>query len=191
MSVVIIVLKHDNIRKNYLIGLRFGILLKGQKRKDEFVNQPFLINGSGFIYEKRFSRKKNSIYPPEYTIYGKNVRKQNCSFRKDLQLWFGTFFHRSYIFCLLMKNIIKNETNLFLSKTLISFVASLEDRFIDSLKMYNLEVIEKYNDKIFFFFNFVKIRWGLWMCRCLVNWQEPSRIMNVIGFDRRAIISRD
>ena len=57
-----------------------------------------------------------------------------------------------------MKNIIKNETNLFLSKTLISFVASLEDRFIDSLKMYNLEVIEKYNDKIFFFFNFVKIR---------------------------------
>ena len=52
---------------------------------------------------------ENSIFPPKYTRYEKNVKKQNCLFQKDLQLWSKTFFHRSYIFCLLMKNIIKSR----------------------------------------------------------------------------------
>ena len=41
--------------------------------------------------------------------YESNVRKQKCSFKKDPQLWFRTFFHRNYIFCLLVKNTIENR----------------------------------------------------------------------------------
>ena len=49
-----VVYKHDNFRKDYRTGLCFGILLEGLKRKEEFVNQPFWTNGSGFIHQKRF-----------------------------------------------------------------------------------------------------------------------------------------
>ena len=45
-----------------------------------------------------------------YARYGKNVKKQNCSFQNDLQLWYRPFFNWSYIFCLLIKNIIKNTS---------------------------------------------------------------------------------
>ena len=34
---------------NYRIGLKFGIPFDGPKTKDEFVNQAFFINSSGFI----------------------------------------------------------------------------------------------------------------------------------------------
>ena len=34
-----------------------------------------------------FMKINNSILPPKYTRYGKNVRKKNCLFQKDLQLW--------------------------------------------------------------------------------------------------------
>ena len=50
--------KHDNFRKNYRIGLRFGILLKVSKRKNELANQPFLNNGFTFIHRKRFSKNQ-------------------------------------------------------------------------------------------------------------------------------------
>ena len=60
---------------------------------------------------------KNSILHYIYAIYEKNVEQENCSFQKDLYK-FRTFFHRSYIFCLWMKNINKNKTKLFLSKPL-------------------------------------------------------------------------
>ena len=47
-----------NFRNDYQIGLRFDTLLEGQKRMEEFVNQPFLTNGSGFIYQKRSYNKQ-------------------------------------------------------------------------------------------------------------------------------------
>ena len=56
---------------------------------------------------------KNSIFPRKYTRYGKNFKIQNCLFQKDLQ---QTIFHRSYIFCLLIKNTVKKIKNLFLTK---------------------------------------------------------------------------
>ena len=34
-----------------------------------------------------FIKIKSTIFPPKYTRYGKNVKKQNCSFLKNLQLW--------------------------------------------------------------------------------------------------------
>ena len=46
-----------------------------------------------YLFIKTFIMKiKNSIFPPKYTRYGKNVRKQNCLFQKDLQLCSGTNF---------------------------------------------------------------------------------------------------
>ena len=40
--------------------------LEGPKRKDGFVNQPFLPNGSGFIHKDVFVKLKNLIYPQKY-----------------------------------------------------------------------------------------------------------------------------
>ena len=56
-----------------------------------------------------FVKSKNSIYSQKYMRYGKNVEQRNSLLQRDLQLWFRTFFHRSYMFCLLMKHIIKNK----------------------------------------------------------------------------------
>ena len=56
--------------------------------------------------KKDFTNIKNSIFLTKYKIYGKNVKKENYLSQKDLQLWYRPFFHRSYAFCLLMKNII-------------------------------------------------------------------------------------
>ena len=61
-----------------------------------------------FSSKSFFMKIKNSIYPTEYTRYGKNVKKQNPLFQKDLQLWSLAFSHRSYIYCLLIKNVITN-----------------------------------------------------------------------------------
>ena len=38
--------------------MHFGTILEIPKRKDKFVNQPFLTIGSGFIHMKRFYKKK-------------------------------------------------------------------------------------------------------------------------------------
>ena len=62
--VVLVVCYRDNFWKNHQIGLRFGRLLQGPKRKDEFVNQPRLTNGYGFIHQKSvkvFISKKSTI----------------------------------------------------------------------------------------------------------------------------------
>ena len=58
------------------------------------------------LIKKVFLKIKKLILPPNYTRYEKIVTRQNFAFQKDLKLWSRPFIHRSYIFCLLMKNII-------------------------------------------------------------------------------------
>ena len=60
---------------------------EGPKRKNEFVNQTFFTNGSGFIHKIGF-----------------------------VKIFWWLFFHRSYIFCLLINNVIKNKNVWFLKK---------------------------------------------------------------------------
>ena len=55
---VIVVCKRDNSRKNYRIGLHFDTILEVPKGMNEFVYQPFLTNGSGFIHQKRISKNQ-------------------------------------------------------------------------------------------------------------------------------------
>ena len=68
-----VVCKHDDFQKIYRILLKFGTPLEDPKRNDQF----FFTNGSSFIDKKVFVKFKNSIFPPKYTRYGKNVKKQN------------------------------------------------------------------------------------------------------------------
>ena len=63
---------HDNFRKNNRIGLRFGILLEDPRRKGEFVNHPFLTNGSSFIHQKHFYGNQKLNFPAK--IY--EIRKK-------------------------------------------------------------------------------------------------------------------
>ena len=122
--VVVVVCKHDNFRKNYRIGLKFWTPFEGPKRKDKFVDQPFSSNGSDFIHKNALVNIKNSIFPPKYTRHGKNVKKQNSSFQRDLAICWWPFFHSSYIFCLLMENVIKNEKFLLFIKKIYKFTAA-------------------------------------------------------------------
>ena len=55
------------------------------------LKQTFLTNGSGFVHQKPFSEYQKFNFP--YKI-------QICSL---------SFLHRSYIFCLLLQNVIENE----------------------------------------------------------------------------------
>ena len=47
--------KHDNYQKHWQIGLGFGTLLEGPKRKNKFVKRTFLTSGCEFIHQKRCS----------------------------------------------------------------------------------------------------------------------------------------
>ena len=77
---------------NYRIGLKFGIPFKGPKIKDEFVNQAFLINTSGFLRIKNVLVKiKYSIFPPKYIRYCKNIKIRNSLFRRNLQIFWWFF----------------------------------------------------------------------------------------------------
>ena len=65
-------LKAWNFWKNYRIGLRFGILFEGPKEKDEFVNQLFFTNGSGFFHQNRFYKSQKFNFPAKiYEIWKK------------------------------------------------------------------------------------------------------------------------
>ena len=45
-----------------------------------------------------FYKIKKSIFRPKYATYEKNVKKQNCSFQKDLQILFWPFFVKTHGF---------------------------------------------------------------------------------------------
>ena len=67
------VCKYDNFRKNYRIGMRFCTFLERPKRKEGFVNQPFLTNGFSFIHQKGFSKNKKFNFPAKiYEIQKKS-----------------------------------------------------------------------------------------------------------------------
>ena len=72
LSIVCRRYRHDNFQKNDRIGLLFGTPLEGRIRNDKSVNQPLLINGSGFIYQKRFSKNQKFNFPAK--IY--EIRKK-------------------------------------------------------------------------------------------------------------------
>ena len=102
--------KHDNFRKNYLNGLRFGTFLEGPKSKKDFVNQPFSTNGSGFIHKKRFSKNEKFNFSAKIYEKGKNVEKRNYLFPKDLQIRCSLFFYRIYIVSFVYhKRFTKNQ----------------------------------------------------------------------------------
>ena len=84
----------------------------------DFVVDYFCIGVISFFsfIKNVFIKIKNSIFPPKYIRYRKYFQKQSCLFQKYLQLWCWLFFLRSYILCLSMKNVIKNENFQFLKK---------------------------------------------------------------------------
>ena len=52
----------DKFQKDYWVGMSFGTPLESRK-KDEFVNQKFLTNGSGLIHKKRSSKNQRFNFP--------------------------------------------------------------------------------------------------------------------------------
>ena len=49
-------------------------------------------------YQESFYKNQKSNFPSKICEIGKNVKEQNCLFRKYLQFCYQLFFHRSYIF---------------------------------------------------------------------------------------------
>ena len=83
VSVVTVVFcKHHNFGKNYWIQLRFGTFFKGWIRKDELVNQPFSINGSGFTQQKRFYKNQKFDFPAKKRDTKKMLGNNIVRFKK-------------------------------------------------------------------------------------------------------------
>ena len=106
-----------NFRNFHQIFMFWGTSFEGPKKKDEFVNQTFLINGPSFIHKKRFCKNKIFHFPAKKC----KIRYQcwETKFfisKRSIQISQWQFFHRSYIFCLLVKNGIKNKNLWFLTK---------------------------------------------------------------------------
>ena len=92
-----------------IIGLDWNLahLLRAHKKKMSSLTShlwPMILVLSMEIF---FVKIENSIFPPKYTKYGKNVNKQNSLSQRNLQISWWPFPSRRYIFCLLMK--IKNK----------------------------------------------------------------------------------
>ena len=106
----------DTIILDRIMGLdwNLGHPLKTKKeRTSQLINHFLPIILISFI-KNVFVKIINSFFPPKFTKYGFNVEKQNSLFQRDLQILCHLFFHRSCIFCLLMKIIIKNKKLCFL-----------------------------------------------------------------------------
>ena len=67
------------------------------KRIYKFISKHFLIGHEVFVLIVE-SVIKNYILYQIYARYVKNVRKENCLLKKDLQIISWLFFHKSYIF---------------------------------------------------------------------------------------------
>ena len=76
---------------------------------DEFVNQTFLTNGSGYIRKTLFCKNQNfNFYAKIYEAQQKCLG-QNYLSRKDIQTHFKLFSDRARSFRFNCKNVIKNE----------------------------------------------------------------------------------
>ena len=84
----------------------------------KFATGHFFIEVTSFhlFIKNVFMKMKNSIYLTKYTRYGKNFNEKNSLFQRDLQICYWSFSHRKYVFCLIMKNVIKNKKFWFFKK---------------------------------------------------------------------------
>ena len=88
--------------------ITFGIFIKSLRYETSWVRKN-TITLDGIIGLDWKLAHKNSIFSIKYTKYGINFEEQNSYFQRDLQICWWSFLHRSYMFCLLMKNSTKNK----------------------------------------------------------------------------------
>ena len=71
-------------KNNFFFFLHFHLMKRyswGPRKKDEFFNQRFLANGSGFI-NKNIFLKENLFFSPKYTRYDKMLGSKMVYFRE-------------------------------------------------------------------------------------------------------------
>ena len=109
VSVCLSVCIHDNFWKNWPIELKLGTLVKCQEMKVNFVSQPFLTNGSGFIHKNGFYKIKKSIFRPNNARYEKMLETKIVYLKKIYNFYFDHFLIKRRVFVLIVKNVIKNQ----------------------------------------------------------------------------------
>ena len=78
--------------------------------KVKFVSQPFLTNGSGFIYQKPvFYKIKKSIFRPNYARYEKILKSKIVPLKEIYNFEFDHILIKRTVFVLIVKTVIKNQ----------------------------------------------------------------------------------
>ena len=75
MSVCLSSVNTITFEKNIGLDCALAHFFHNIKRKDEFVNQLFLNNGSGFIHQKRFLQNQKIYFPAKLCEIQKNIKK--------------------------------------------------------------------------------------------------------------------
>ena len=155
-------------------------LLKGQIEKTSSLTSYFWPMVPVLSIKNVFVKIKNSIFPPKYTIYGRNVEKQNSFFQRDLQISWRPFFYRSYISCLSMNTVIKYKhfwflKNLYESRKKFSWqnYSSQEDSPIHFRALFNRTPSFRSNWK-----NFIKNKTIQFCTKSLRDTKKMSRKKN-------------
>ena len=99
---------------------------------------------------------KNSTFPPKYTRYGKNIRKQNCSFQKDLQIRSWRIFHKSYFFLFIhQKRFYENQKIQFSRQNIRDTRKMLRNEIVHFKNIYKL-ALDNFFIKVISFYLCIK-----------------------------------
>ena len=83
-------------RKNWRIGLQFGTHLEGPKKRS-LLTSHFWTMVLVWSIKNVFRKITNSIFPQNYTRYGKNVKNRNCLFCIKIYIFADDHFFKGFI----------------------------------------------------------------------------------------------
>ena len=118
--------------------------LSKHRKTTKFGPKNFL--GSTIMRKQQKGKKKKATFQYPFHLFlsiqfsRQNIRDtenmwRHYWFQRDLQICWWLFFHRSYIFCLLMKHFIRNKNFCFLKK-LYEIVRNFRDKIVHLENIY-------------------------------------------------------
>ena len=75
--------------------------------KVKFVSQPFLTNGSGFIYQRRFLQNLKIHFPAKLCENEKMLRSKIIHLKETYKFFFDHFLEKRTVFILIKKTLLK------------------------------------------------------------------------------------
>ena len=175
------------------IFICYLLLFEGPKRKDKSINEPFLTNDSdGFIHKKRFCKNKKFYFPAKIYEIRQKCWKAKFFISKRSANFLVTIFYRSYIFCLLMKNVIKNKNFWFLKKLYEIWwkfsrqnCSSQEEMQISRRALFDWTSSFRFNCKKRF------QKWNFWFCTKSMQDKKKMSVKKIVHLKKFSKLASD